>query len=139
METVGVHIRRGDYINDKHTQKFHGNCGKDYYLEAIKKIKQEKKDITFIFFSDDIDWVKKNFENISSSVLYVDENKDSESWKDMLLMSYCNHQIIANSSFSWWAAWLNANPDKIVIAPQKWYNDETLSHINVVPQSWIKL
>ena len=108
--TISVHIRRGDYINDKVTQQFHGNCGLEYYLESISLLASKNKDFILIFFSDDNDWVKEQFKGLAYSKIFINHNKNENSWKDMFLMSSCTHNIIANSSFSWWAAWLNENP-----------------------------
>lgn len=140
-ETVAVHIRRGDYVKDQHTQQFHGNCSKEYYVEAINKLEQKCKGVTYLFFSDDIEWVKENFSDVLVNKVFVDENKGTDSWKDMFLMSSCSHNIIANSSFSWWAAWLNAFSEKIVIAPRKWFlNLEANQNTNdLIPESWLRI
>ncbi|WP_245745003.1 alpha-1,2-fucosyltransferase [Flavobacterium frigoris] len=140
-ETVSVHIRRGDYVNDKLTQQFHGNCSKEYYLEAIHRMEQKSKGLTYVFFSDDIDWVKEEYANLLVKKLFVDENKGSESWKDMFLMTYCSHNIIANSSFSWWGAWLNSFSEKTVIAPKKWFlnTDANEKTKDLIPESWLRI
>jgi hypothetical protein len=140
-ETVAVHIRRGDYVNDKLTQQFHGNCSKEYYLEAIDRMEQKSKGLTYVFFSDDIEWVKENFSDLLVNKVFVEENKGIDSWKDMLLMSSCSHNIIANSSFSWWGAWLNSFSKKVVIAPRKWFlNLEANENINdLIPESWLRI
>jgi hypothetical protein len=93
------------------------------------------------FFSDDNHWVKEQFEDLPYPKLFIDHNKDENSWKDMLLMSSCNHNIIANSSFSWWAAWLNTNPKKMVIAPKKWFakSEEEMPTSDLIPNEWIRL
>jgi hypothetical protein len=140
-ETVAVHIRRGDYVNDKLTQQFHGNCSKEYYLEAINRMEQKSKGLTYVFFSDDIDWVKEEFADLLVKKLFVDENKGSESWKDMFLMTFCSHNIIANSSFSWWGAWLNSFSEKTVIAPKKWFlnSDANEKTNDLIPESWLRI
>ena len=99
--TISVHIRRGDYVEDKVTQEFHGSCSLEYYFKAIKLLIDPYKDYTLVFFSDDTDWVKVQFESLSYPKIFVDNNKAENSWKDMMLMSSCTHNIIANSSFSW--------------------------------------
>ena len=131
--SVAIHIRRGDYLN--HNEIFGNICTVDYYLKAISQLKELEKDLHFYFFSDDKDWIKSNFNLENSSM--VDCNYEEDSWQDMCLMSYCKHNIIANSTFSWWGAWLNNNPNKKVIAPQKWSN--TIKDVEVIPDSWIKL
>lgn len=137
--SVSIHIRRGDYVNDSVTQSFHGNCSINYYTDAILELSNKIDDITLFFFSDDIEWVKIQFKDIPYPKIFIDHNIKSDSWKDMFLMSSCNHNIIANSSFSWWAAWLNDNPDKIIIAPEKWFNDEENKTTDLIPEEWIRL
>jgi hypothetical protein len=140
--SVSIHIRRGDYVNDKKTNKYHGICPIEYYKEAIELIKEkinQQKNSThnkpsFYIFTDDEIWVTENF----PSYINVSKNhfKDQE---EMYLMSQCRHNIIANSSFSWWGAWLNKNSDKIVIAPQKWVTKNPDPHPNIIPETWIKI
>ena len=137
--SIAIHIRRGDYINDVITSQYHGSCSLDYYLEAIKLLTSENKDSTLVFFSDDSDWVKKELNDLPYSKIIVGHNKDENSWKDMLLMSSCHHNIIANSSFSWWAAWLNENPEKKVIAPKEWFKTKDLDTLTLLPEEWKKL
>ena len=122
--SVSVHVRRGDYVSDTKTLQFHGICSLDYYFDAIFLLTSKNKDVKLIFFSDDIGWVKEQFQNLPHSKVFIDHNSGENSWKDMYLMSSCNHNIIANSSFSWWAAWLNENPFKKVIAPKHWFANE---------------
>jgi hypothetical protein len=137
--TISVHIRRGDYVEDKVTQEFHGSCSLEYYFKAIKLLIDPYKDYTLVFFSDDTDWVKVQFESLSYPKIFVDNNKAENSWKDMMLMSSCTHNIIANSSFSWWAAWLNENSEKRVVAPRKWFASSDLDTKTLLPDEWIKL
>lgn len=137
--TIAIHIRRGDYVSDKMTAEYHGSCSLDYYLEAIKLLASKNKDFSLVFFSDDSDWVKEQFNDLPYPKIVVDYNKEENSWIDMLLMSCCKHNIIANSSFSWWAAWLNENPEKKVIAPKKWFKTKDLNNQIVLPEEWIKL
>jgi hypothetical protein len=138
-KSISVHIRRGDYINDEKTAQYHGSCSLDYYIEAIKLLASKNMDFTLVFFSDDSDWVKEQFNDLPYSKIVVDHNNDENSWKDMLLMSFCSHNIIANSSFSWWAAWLNDNPDKTVIAPKNWFQTKDLDTTTLLPEEWIKI
>jgi hypothetical protein len=99
----------------------------------------KNKDFTLVFFSDDSDWVKEQFNDLPYSKIIVDHNKEENSWKDMLLMSSCDHNIIANSSFSWWSAWLNINPEKVVIAPKQWFADSKKNTTDLIPSEWIRL
>ena len=115
--SVSLHIRRGDYINHP---LLGGITTVEYYNNAINEIKKRVDNPRFIVFSNDTDWVKENLFIEDSEI--VDWNTGEDSFKDMILMSKCKHNIIANSTFSWWGAWLNENEDKLVIAPNKWLN-----------------
>ncbi len=130
--TVSVHIRRGDYLNL--TNRL-GICNLEYYDNAIKYIKERINHPQFIIFSDDMPWVKEHLHEPDAT--YVDWNQGKDSWQDMYLMSQCSHNIVANSSFSWWGAWLNDNPDKIVIAPKKWFCYSP--NYDILPPNWISL
>lgn len=138
--SVSIHIRRGDYATDEKTNKYHGLCSLEYYHEAIKEIAKKIDKPHFFIFSDDPEWAKKNL-ILDFPATYVDGNKSDKNYEDLYLMSLCKHQIIANSSFSWWGAWLNQNKNKIVFAPKKWFN-YTKSSVNtndIIPDSWIKI
>lgn len=120
--TVSIHVRRGDYLNHRY---YKGLCGLDYYSQAISYIKKKYGDeVRFVIFSNDIEWCYGNIQPLldGHETLFVDWNKGAESYNDMRLMSLCNVNIIANSSFSWWAAYLNMSEDKEVIAPRDWIN-----------------
>ena len=117
---VSLHVRRGDYISHAKTNAVLGLCSLSYYREAIMHIAERVENPEFFIFSDDIAWVKECLE-IDFPCNYVDHNQGSESYNDMHLMSLCRHHIIANSSFSWWGAWLGSNIDKIIIAPRNWF------------------
>lgn len=138
--SVSVHIRRGDYISNKKANKHHVVLEKDYYIRAIKHIQQSVPEPKFFFFSDDPNWVKANFDDIDNKVI-VCKNNGNLAFQDMVLMSLCKHNIIANSSFSWWGAWLNNNSEKIVLAPNYWFVDKTSNNrVNkIVPPNWIKI
>ncbi|MFT5295392.1 MAG: hypothetical protein ACI9YH_001406 [Colwellia sp.] len=118
--SVGIHIRRGDYITNQHAYNEYGRiCDLAYYTEAIELIQLQINTPHFFVFSNDIEWVKHNV-NFSYPVDFISWNLAKESFVDMELMSLCKHNIIANSSFSWWGAWLNNNKDKVVLAPSRW-------------------
>jgi Glycosyl transferase family 11 len=134
---VSLHVRRGDYVNNKKNAVTYQFCSLDYYQAAILQIASQVESPYFYIFSDDIAWVKENL-NIEFSHQYIDHNHGTESYNDMRLMSLCKHNIIANSSFSWWGAWLNPSPDKIVVAPKFWFANETNTQ-DLIPQSWIRL
>lgn len=141
QNSIGIHIRRGDYVEDKKTKNFHGNLKKEYYLEAISKANRSCGNPKLFFFSDDSEWVKKKFTDIKFTKTFIDYNTGENSWKDMFLMSNCKHNIIANSSFSWWGAWLNQNSEKTIIAPKKWFaiNKENEDMPDLIPPSWIRI
>lgn len=138
---VSVHVRRGDYISSKATNELHGVCTANYYKEAINMMRDKLPDPHFYFFSDDTEWVKKHLLPTVDNCTLVCHNKSAENWQDMALMSKCKHHIIANSSFSWWGAWLNPDKEKIVIAPQNWFNKKTgyFDDRDIVPKSWIQI
>lgn len=137
VNAISLHIRRGDYANNPKVTATHGLCPISYYQDAIKYISNQVEQPYFFVFSDDMIWAKENLK-IDLPCIYIDHNQGAESYNDMRLMSLCQHHIIANSSFSWWGAWLNPSPDKIVIAPKKWFAT-TRNTKDLLPQSWIKL
>lgn len=135
--SISLHVRRGDYVSNKHANKFHGTKGSPYYQKAVKEItKKAPNEYTVFVFSDDINWCKKNLK-LPFKTVYVAGNK--KGFEDMRLMVNCDHNIIANSSFSWWAAWLNQNPKKIVVGPKQWFNEPGVNTNDVLPGSWIKV
>lgn len=136
--SVSLHVRRGDYVSNKITKAKHGVCSLNYYTQAVEIIKKKVKQPVFYIFSDDKNWVKKNIKTKSPQV-FVDWNNADNSFEDMRLISLCKHNIIANSTFSWWGAWLNKNPNKIVIAPQKWFANKTIDTSDLIPHSWFRL
>lgn len=138
VNAISLHIRRGDYVTNKDTLNIHGICDLLYYKKAIEYISNKIEDPVFFIFSDDIPWVKGNLKT-SFKTAYVEHNNADTNFEDLRLMSLCKHNIIANSSFSWWGAWLNQNPDKIVIAPKKWFNVDSRNSNDIIPDNWIKL
>ena len=134
-----MHVRRGDYANDPNTNKYWGTCGIEYYLEALKYItsKAGNNSMYIFIFSDDIEWVKENMPlQYAATFVSSPEIKDYE---ELILMSQCDHHIIANSSFSWWGAWLDPKSDKIVIAPKRWTIKDEKNFRDIVPSSWIRI
>lgn len=138
-KTVSIHVRRGDYANSVLVNKIHGTCSIKYYQSAVNLIDSFLDDAHYFIFSDDISWAKNNL-LINNRCIVVD-TRTLPPWCDMYLMSICNHNIIANSSYSWWGAWLNKNKDKIVIAPRKWYadNEMNLQTGDLIPSEWIRI
>ncbi|MEI7525474.1 MAG: alpha-1,2-fucosyltransferase [Mariniphaga sp.] len=135
-QSVSVHFRRGDYINNSMIGAIHGICSAEYYDSAIKYFSSISGNIRFFLFSDDPEWVLENVK-IPFPFTVIPANPG---YADLYLMSLCKHNIIANSSFSWWGAWLNKNPDKIVIAPQKWFRDAARNResTDIVPLGWLR-
>lgn len=132
--SVSIHVRRGDYLKPE-INAYHGILPLEYYHKAVLKIAEKVEDPVFYIFSDDIEWCRKHliYSNIESHFI---DNENRQPWMDMNLMSRCKHHIIANSSFSWWSAWLNNQKDKIVIAPLNWYNE---ADTQIIPRQWILL
>jgi hypothetical protein len=135
---ISVHVRRGDYVSDSKTFATHGTCSPLYYHKAIDTLLQVCPGAKLVAFSDDPYWVSQVLRPRYPGMILVDHNKGTESYNDMRLMSMCRHHVIANSSFSWWGAWLNPNPDKIVIAPARWFADGRDSD-DVIPEGWERM
>ena len=132
--SISIHIRRGDYVSKKNIN--HYIDLKNFYLKAAKNVARQTTNPIFFIFSDDPGWVSKNFK-LEYPYKIVNINNGINSFKDMYLMSLCKHNIIANSSFSWWAAWLNNNEHKMVFAPKNWFKDKSINKKNLYPISWI--
>jgi hypothetical protein len=126
-----IHVRREDYLK---YPEIHPFPGISYYEKAVEKMKAEGYH-KFLIFSDDIDWCKENFRGEE----YNFSEKNEKNYEDLILMSLCSSHIIANSTFSWWSAWLNKNPEKIVIAPQKWFGDKGPHAHDIIPKNWIQI
>lgn len=138
-QSVAICIRRGDFVTDRKVSSIHGLLAMDYYERAIKIIAEKAKDPRFFIFSDDIEWAKENLK-IEHPVRFVsDGHKTINSPQELILMSECKHVISANSSFSWWGAWLNGNPDKIVIFPEKWFREESRNNSDLIPRAWLTI
>jgi len=134
---ISIHIRRGDYISSAANQKVFHALPITYYQDAINFIAARVANPHFYIFSDDMEWVKNQLP-ISFPKTYIDHNRGSESYLDMRLMSHCQHHIIANSSFSWWGAWLNPSTEKIVLAPAKWFSNH-FQCADLVPERWLRI
>lgn len=134
-DSVSLHVRRGDYVSDTHCAAIFHMCHKEYYQSAIDIIGNTIKEPVFFVFSDDIAWVRKNIP-FRGQVLFVSDEQCSLPHEELVLMSRCKHNIIANSTFSWWGAWLNGNRTKKVIAPDTWFNVANTTGASIVPLSW---
>ena len=138
-DSVSIHVRKYDEVIATEAARMHDSCTKEYYEKAFAYIHDKLRNPNIFVFSDDIDWAKKNIRVNNSRVEYISHNNAENAYEDFRLMKACKHNIIANSSFSWWAAWLNRNSEKIVIAPEKWLNTMIYDYKDVVPVNWIKL
>jgi hypothetical protein len=137
-DSVALHIRRGDYVTDKTVYKVHGTCSLEYYDAAVDMIKKNIDKPRFFIFSDDPEWAKNSLK-LDNAVTFMDRNLGRRDYEDLRLMTLCKHFIIANSSFSWWGAWLCENPGKIVIAPKRWFNDPSINTDDLIPEGWHRL
>ena len=133
--SVSIHIRRGDYITNQGVRRMFDLCGKDYYKRCIDYIYKHIPSPRFFIFTDDIAWAKDNI-HTKTSAHFVENNK---AWEDMYLMSKCSHNIISNSTFGWWGAFLNKNKKKIVVAPNRWSAKDDPGITNMIPQQWITI
>jgi hypothetical protein len=142
-QSVAVHVRRGDYVNKPKVTSIHGICDEGYYDTALKLLGDKIPKAVYYFFTDDPEWVQHNIIDKfrDFQIILVKNNYGEDSWKDMFLMCNCKYHIIANSSFSWWGAWLSQYPKQIVVAPSKWFTNADFGGFpqEIVPESWIKI
>jgi hypothetical protein len=136
-QSVSVHVRRGDYISSASTSAYHGTCSVEYYRRAVSYIAERVQPSTLFVFSDDPEWARKNLK-FSFKTTYVVHNGPDNAVADLRLMSYCQHHVIANSSFSWWGAWLANKAGQIVVAPAKWYRVDRPTP-DLCPSNWVRL
>lgn len=137
-ESVSLHIRRGDYVSNPTANNVLGVCSIEYYQKCIQLIAEKIPHTHFFVFSDDIEWAKLNL-RIDYPVMFIDHNSVEQDYDDFRLMQACKHHIIANSSFSWWAAWLSSSSSKIVFAPRRWFNDISYYDRDIVPSNWVRV
>lgn len=138
VKAISLHIRRGDYVTNSQTAHYHGVCSLDYYRAAANYLALHVTEPHFFVFSDDLVWVSENLK-LGHAMTLVDVNGADRGVWDMALMMACRHHVIANSSFSWWGAWLNPHADKIVVAPKRWFSGASLDTRDLIPASWIRL
>jgi Glycosyl transferase family 11 len=136
--SVSVHVRRGDYVANAATNRYHGVCGPEYYAAAEKWLADRVGPLHLFVFSDDPEWAEANlrFASPTSVLRHNDAEQDHE---DLRLMTGCRHHVIANSTFSWWGAWLSPHPDKTVIAPRRWFGEAAHDTSDLVPREWVRL
>ncbi len=135
--SVCLHVRRGDYITNQDANRILGVDLTDYYHQAVRQMNERLGECHYFVFSDEPEWVRRNLD-IGNDFTVVDINPPEKAEQDLRLMSLCSNFIIANSSFSWWGAWLSRSPDKIVMAPKRWFLDDR----NVkdrCPEEWIRI
>jgi hypothetical protein len=137
-ESVALHVRRADYVSDPIASAALGPLEADYYRSAISLVEAGIPRPHFFVFSDDPDWAKTHL-RFDRPVTFVTHNGPGRGAFDMRLMSLCRHQIVANSTFSWWSAWLNPNPAKLVVAPARWYRDRSRDSSDLVPAAWTRV
>lgn len=140
---ISVHVRRYEMSADKMysgTIDIQGVCSIDYYKKAMEYMSRRENNPHFFIFSDNYDWAIQNFKLLPYAITCIKGN-DEKDYEDLILMASCRHNIIANSTFSWWGAWLNTNKNKIVIAPSKWFNNvkTSVDIKDIIPESWIKM
>lgn len=133
---ISVHVRRGDYVSNPTANAIHGTCEPEWYKLAMENMAARHASPTFFVFSDDPDWARQNLEPIGQ-MIYVEPQTDGRDGEDMHLMAACHSHVIANSTFSWWGAWLNPRQDKQVIAPKVWFKSETHGNSDLVPEAWV--
>ncbi len=138
VNAVSLHVRRGDYVSDPATNRYHGICSPDYYQRAVDYITARAGVPHLFVFSDDQQWTRANL-RFEVPVTFVGANPPDCGYRDMQLMARCRHHIIANSSFSWWGAWLNPSPEKIVVAPQQWFSSPKNDTRDLLPTPWIRM
>jgi hypothetical protein len=132
---VSLHVRRGDYVSNPDSSRVHGVCGADYHQAAVRRIAEVVPQPHLFVFSDDPQWAAGNL-HLDHPATIVTGNDIRRDYEDLHLMSLCKHHIVANSSFSWWGAWLDTNPDKIVIAPERWFAHEQHDTRDLFPPTW---
>lgn len=137
-ESVSLHVRRGGNVTDPDSVRVVGTCDLGYYHRCIAEVCRRVKDPQFFVFSDDPEWAREHLE-IGCPAKFVTHNGPERDYEDFRLMGLCRHHIIANSSFSWWAAWLSPSPDKVVLAPEKWFADPRIDTRDIVPETWTRV
>ena len=138
VNSVSIHVRRRDYVSNPTANRYHGLCTLEYYQQAIQIVAEQVSTPHFFIFSDDPDWSQANLK-LSFPLRLVKHNDVEKDYEDLRLISHCKHHIIANSSFSWWGAWLNKNPYKIVITPKRWFREPDQDTKDRIPATWIKI
>ncbi len=137
-QSVSIHVRRGDYVTNPVYQRIHGLCPLSYYAEAIGRFEGLLDDPRFFVFSDDLPWARENL-GLHHAATFVNRKGTAKDCEDLILMSYCRNHIVANSSFSWWGAWLSASKGGLTLAPSVWFKDEKVTPMDLIPESWQRI
>lgn len=135
VQSVSLHVRRGDFSSVSSIREVHGVDLREYYKAAIREINSEMDEPHYYVFTDDPIWTQKNM-NVAGKTRFVIHNRGDQSFKDMQLMMNCRYHIIANSTFSWWGAWLNPNREKIIVAPRRWFNKSGADTKDLYGRGW---
>jgi hypothetical protein len=136
--SVAIHVRRGDYVSNPVARRVHLVCDAGWYRRAWTTLRHDHPQARGFVFSDDPDWARSNLE-LDGEIEYVTGMPEAEPWIDLARMSQCQHFIISNSSYSWWAAWLGRDPDKQVIAPREWFRGRATAELGIAPAEWTLL
>jgi hypothetical protein len=138
-ESVCIHVRRGDFVNNPVANMYHGVCDKQYYYNAMDNIRQKIDAPNIFIFSDDITWCQENLQFDDPTTFISHDLAEKKFDQDLKLMSLCKNFVISNSSFGWWGAWLSKYPNKIVIAPIRWLNDPSIDTRDLIPETWMRI
>lgn len=138
--SLSLHVRRGDYLTSPRARELHGVLGLDYYTAGVRLIQRQVEGLRAFVFSDDLQWCRETFTPLGLDLEFVEANQRADSWQDLFLMAACRHSIIANSSFSWWAAWLadrrERGSDRMVVAPKHWFAGKEVPIADRYPPQW---
>jgi hypothetical protein len=139
VAAISIHVRRGDYVSNARTAEVHGSCEPEYYVRGARFLAEQMAvKPEYFLFSDDIGWARENIK-LPHTTHYVEHNGPNDDYEDLRLMSSCRHHIIANSTFSWWAAWLNPSQEKCVVAPKRWFRDPDMDDGDLIPAGWVRM
>jgi len=138
VNAVSLHVRRGDYVKDATANRYHGICSPDFYQRAVDYMAARLERPHLFIFSDDQQWTRANL-RFAVPMTLVEANSPDCGYRDMQLMARCRHHIVANSSFSWWGAWLGRSREKIVVAPRKWFAASSNDTRDLIPSNWVRL
>ena len=140
VPSVSLHVRRSDYVTDPGVRDRMGTLGPEYYSHALDALGSGIGSVRLFVFTDDPEWCRTNLRLSEHDLVLGATRAEADRWASIMhLMTLCDHHVLANSSFSWWGAWLNPNPLKMVVAPKNWFNEATYDTRDVYPDGWVKL